>query len=348
MSNVPLGIGVIGAGGIARRRTIPGIQQAGNCRVVAVMDVAGAQDVAKEFDIPVAYTTEAELLADPGVDAVYVATPAYLHRQQVVACAAARKPVLCEKPLALTTADAEVMLAECRGAGVHLQEGYMMPFHGAHRAMQHLIAAGRIGTVVSVRAQLSCWYPPIAGAWRQRHDLGGGGALIDMASHLYHLIEFLVAPIAGLTALTGNLVHDYETEDASTTLLRLTNGAHATVDCFFCIPDAASLNRLEIYGSRGALISEGTIGQDGHGTLRGCFEGGDTGYDASQQARENGYCEIPYEHLNPYTAEFEAFAKTITDGQAETGRDASDDMRLMKMIEQAYAAAASGGLYAVE
>ncbi len=77
-----------------------------------------------------------------------------------------------------------------------------------------------------------------------------------MASHLYDLIQYFAGPIRKITALTGNLVQDYQSEDASTTLLELQSGAQATVDCFFCIPDEASRTRLEIYGSGGAVLAE--------------------------------------------------------------------------------------------
>ena len=337
----PLGIGVIGAGGIARRRTIPAMPGVPACRLAAVMDIADVDAIAAEFAAPAAYTSVESLLADAAVEAVYIATPVHLHRDQVTACADAGKHVLCEKPLALTSADAEAMDATCRDAGVVLREAYMMPFHGAHRAMKRVVDEGRIGTVVSVRAQLSCWYPPIDGAWRQKQALGGGGALMDLALHLYHLIEHLVAPIKDITAITGHLVHDYETEDASTTLLRLVNGAHATVDCFFCIPDAASRNRLEIYGSRGALVSEGTIGQDGGGTLWGCIQEDDAAYDADQAARTGGYVELPFETVNPYAAELEAFAAAVRNLDQGRETETHDTARMIRLIEAAYASAAA-------
>ena len=129
---------------------------------------------------------------------------------------------------------------------------------------------------------MSCWYPQIEGAWRQDPKTGGGGALIDMATHLYDLLEYFAGPIRRIAALTGNLVQDYRSEDASTTLLEFDSGAQATVDCFFCIPDEASRTRLEIYGSQGAILTEGTIGQSSGGKLEGILGLGDAGYDAAQ------------------------------------------------------------------
>jgi predicted dehydrogenase len=240
-----LRIGVIGAGGIARRRTIAAIQRGSTCAVVAVMNPSRSAGIAAEFGIPRAYEREEDLLADPAVEAVYIATPLHLHGAQIRAAARAGKHVLCEKPLALDLAEADAAIAACRAAGVVLQEGYMMPFHGAHRAAKALIDAGRLGKLVSLRAQLSCWYPRIAGAWRQDPAKSGGGALIDLATHLYGLLEHFAGPIRRLACFAGTLVQDYPCDDASTTMLEFASGAHATVDCFFCIPDQAVRSRRE-------------------------------------------------------------------------------------------------------
>ena len=252
MKKRKVNFGVIGAGGIARRKTIPGLLRAKNCRLVAVMDLQHADQIAAEFGVRKAYDSDAALLADPEVEAVYIASPANCHARQIKLAAAAGKHVLCEKPLTLTLAEGRAAVAACRRHRVFLQEGYMMKFHGAHQRIKTLIDAGKLGTLVYLRAQLSCWYPPLPGAWRQHPKTGGGGALIDMATHLYDLLAYFAGPIKRIVAFTGHLVQRYPSEDASTTLIEFQSGAHATVDCFFCIPDAASRTRLEIYGSQGA------------------------------------------------------------------------------------------------
>ena len=156
--------GVIGAGGIARRRTIPGMLKAKNCRLVAVMDTVDPESVAEEFKVPRAYRREADLLADPEVEAVYIASPASYHARQIEMAAEAGKHILCEKPLTLNLQQAKQAVAICRKRRVFLQEGYMMKFHGAHVKIRELIEEGRLGKIVYVRAQLSCWYPKIDGA----------------------------------------------------------------------------------------------------------------------------------------------------------------------------------------
>lgn len=335
--------GVIGAGGIARRKTIPGMVAAPNLQLEAVMDVAKIADIAAQFGVGKAYTTVEQLLADPAVQAVYIASPVYLHLEQIRACAAAGKHILCEKPLTLTSAEAKEAVAVCRRAKVFLQEGYMMKFHGAHQEIKRLIDAGRLGKITYIRAQLSCWYPPIAGAWRQDPAQGGGGSLIDMATHLYDLLDHFAGPIRRVVAFTGNLVQDYRSEDAATTLLELAAGGHATVDTFFCVPDEASRTRLEIYGSQGSIFSEGTIGQSQGGQMEGIFGLGNAAYDATQSKDvARTFQPVPFEAVNPYTAECAYFADCILRGRAPTINGGDNAVRIMQLTEEAYASARDG------
>ncbi|MFA5864642.1 MAG: Gfo/Idh/MocA family oxidoreductase [Phycisphaerae bacterium] len=329
--------GVIGAGGIAYRKTIPGLIQAPNCELVAVMDVANIEKIAKDFNVPNYYTKEIDLLNDPAVQAVYIATPAHLHAKQIKLAAAKKKHILCEKPLTVSLKEAKESVAVCKKNKVFLQEGYMMKFHGAHQKIKELIEAGKLGKIVYMRAQLSCWYPPIKGAWRQDPKKGGGGALIDMATHLYDLLEYFAGKPKTVTALTGNLVQKYKSEDASTTLLEFKSGAHATVDCFYCIPDEASKTRLEIYGSRGAILAEGTIGQSVGGNLQGIFGLGETGYDAAQNKDvQRTFQNVPFEPINPYTAECEYFADCILKKKNPKINSGLNALDIISLTEKAY------------
>ena len=337
MKSQRINFGVIGAGGIALRKTIPGMLQAKNCRLVAIMDTARVKDIAAQFGGVRAYTREADLLADPAVQAVYIASPVCFHAQQIQRAAAAGKHILCEKPLTMNLKQTRAAVAACRRHKVFLQEGYMMKFHGAHQRIKELIDAGELGKLVYLRAQLSCWYPPMKGAWRQQLKTGGGGALMDMATHLYDLLEYFAGPIKRITALTGHLVHRYESEDASTTLLEFRSGAHATVDCFFCIPDEASRTRLEIYGSQGAILTEGTIGQSSGGTMEGIFGLGDAPYDAAQNKDvRRVFRSVPFRPVNPYAAECEYFANCILRGQPPAINHAANALRIAELTRKAY------------
>ena len=328
--------GVIGAGGIAYRKTIPGMLKAKNCRLVAVMDPVGVEKIAADFKVK-PYKTEAELLADPDVQAVYIASPANMHAKQIKMAARAGKHILCEKPLTLKIKDAEASLKVCRENKVFLQEGYMMKFHGAHQRIKELLDEGRLGKIVYMRAQLSCWYPKIEGAWRQDPRSGGGGALMDMATHLYDLLEYFAGEIKHIAAVTGRLVQDYRSDDASTTLLEFKSGAQASVDCFFCIPDEASRTRLEIYGSQGAILTEGTIGQSTSGKAEGIFDLGAGSYDAAQNkdvARK--FAKLPFPNINPYTAECSYFADCILADRPPKINSGQNALQILKLAHAAY------------
>ena len=338
MNKRKINFGVIGAGGIARRKTIPGMLRAKNCRLVAVMNPSQVDEIAAQFGVKRAYTRDTDLLADPDVEAVYIASPVCCHARQIKLAAAAGKHILCEKPLTLNLHEGRDAVEVCRKHRVFLQEGYMMKFHGAHRRIKELIDAGRLGRLVYLRAQLSCWYPLNKGAWRQDPKQGGGGALIDMASHLYDLLEHFAGPIKSLTALTGHIVHGYRSEDASTTLIEFKSGAHATVDCFFCIPEEASRTRLEIYGSQGAILTEDTIGQGSAGTMEGIFDLGDAPYDAAQDKdMRRSFKKIPFRRINTYTAQCEYFADCIQRGRAPAINGPENALRILKWIGRAYA-----------
>jgi predicted dehydrogenase len=337
MARNSVNFGVIGAGGIAFRRTIPGLLKAKNCRLAAVMDPVGVERVASEFGVAKAYTSEADLLADPDVEAVYIASPVHCHLKQIQLAAAAGKHILCEKPLTMTVAQTKEAVAACKQAKVYLQEGYMMKFHGAHAAVKQLIDEGRLGKIVSMRAQLSCWYPKMQGAWRQDPKLGGGGALIDMATHLYDLLAWFAGPVRRVAAMVNTLVQDYKSDDASTTLLEFKSGAQATVDCFYCIPDEASRTRLEIYCTQGAVLAEGTIGQSVGGVLEVLQSAGAAGYDAQQSkdvARK--FQKMPFPRINPYTAECAYFADCILQRRPPALNDGRNALMIAELTDKAY------------
>ena len=338
--------GVIGCGGIADRRTIPGLVQARNARLLAVMDQVPevTRRVQEKYACPRRYDTVEDMLADGEIDAVYIATPVFVHHEQAMAAIAARKHVLVEKPLAISVGQGRALVEVVRKAGVYATEGYMMKFHSLHRRAKEIIDSGALGKVVLVRAQLSCWYPDIAGAWRQDPKLGGGGALMDMATHLYDLMRWFVGEAKEVTALADTLVFSYPVDDASSTLLRFESGAHGFVDAFFCVPDSSVLSRLEVYGSRGSILAEGTIGQGSGGTMVAYVSEETRGYDA-QQARESADVKpqpITAEPVNPYTGEIEYLSACIEERRAPTINTLEEGLRTLAIAEAAYRSAQSG------
>jgi 1,5-anhydro-D-fructose reductase (1,5-anhydro-D-mannitol-forming) len=339
-----IGWGVIGASGIADRRVIPeGIIPALNANLVAVMgrDRQRTCDVAEKYGAKW-YLSEEELLDDKEIDAVYIATPNYLHAQQTIRALRKGKHVLCEKPMAMDLCEAEEMLKEAEENKRRLAVGYMMRFHSWHQKLKQMIESGEIGIPVMGRAQLTCWYPRIESAWRQDPRLGGGGALFDMGSHCIDLLEMMLGRVVEITTFIDTIVQDYLVEDSATVLLRFENKAMGFVDAHFNIPDEASVNALEIYGSKGRIEGRGTIGQSSTGYMIAVLETNEKAYDAKQKRQEVTQRMIePEKVVNIYQAEIEDFCEAIVHSR-EPLASGEKGLRNLRLLIAAYESAKYG------
>lgn len=288
MSKKTVKWGVIGCGGIAARRTIPEFMaMAGNARLVAVMDISAvrAREVAEQFGVDRHCATEEELLQHD-IDAVYIATPQNVHCRQVIQAAQAGKHILCEKPLAVDLREVDLMEDAVKKAGVKFMLGFCMRNNVFNRKARELVHAGALGQIVMGRAELTCWYPPIQDAWRQDAEVSHGGSLIDMGTHCLDLLEWITGSrIKEVVGFQDRMTHQYRTriEDASTIVLRFKNGAHGIVDNYFNLPDAAAQNTLEVHGTKGSIIGQGTIGQEPTGRMFSIIQSCEAGYDAGQK-----------------------------------------------------------------
>mgnify|MGYP000070600834 CR=1 FL=1 len=344
--------GVIGCGGIAYRRTIPeGITRANDSKLVAVMDVNEkiVKEVAKKYGAKKYYLKEEDLLKDEEIDAVYIATPNYLHTKQAIAAAEAGKHVLCEKPLALTVKECEDIIQACQRNNVKLQVGFMMRFHACHQEALRIIKQGLIGQPVMGRAQLTCWYPEIPGAWRQNPKLGGGGALVDMGVHCIDLLRMFFGEVDEVSAFTDTITFSYPVEDTSIVNLKFKSKVYGVVDNFFNIPDAAAQNRLEIYGTKGCILADGTIGQESTGKLKVYIQEKERGYEAAQKREAVGMKieEITPTPINMYQAEVEHFIKCIRE-DLEPINSGYEAIKNLKVILAAYESSKTGKKVKIE
>ena len=330
--------GVIGAGGIADRRTIPGMMLCDNAELVAVMEINMelAEKCRTKWNCKRAYDSEAALLADPEVDAVYIASPVFLHARQAMAAADAGKHILIEKPLAMTAAEGQRVADYCKAKGVKLAVGLMMRFGSYVQAMKKAIADGKIGRPVSAYAQFTCWYPDMPGNWRQSKRNGGGGAMMDMGVHCIDLLQYILGSNAAqVAAFHDTLSFQYEVEDSSTVMLRLENGTQCVVQSNFNIPDDAAKWRIEVFGDQGRLIGDTVIGQVDGGTLDAMFLGAQSGYDAQQNKKDGQKTEIEVQFGNMYAREIESFSNSILN-DAPVEVPAEDAIRVQRIMEAAY------------
>lgn len=336
--------GVIGACGIAKRRTIPeGITQAKNAKLVAVMDVdvEGARNVAEKFGAELC-VTEQELLARKDIDAVYIATPSFLHTKQVLMAAKAGKHILCEKPLANTAAEIKKQIAACKKARVKLGVGFMMRFNVYHQAIRDMIKTRKIGNPVYARGQMSCWYPVMKGNWRQSWKLGGGGPMVDMGSHVVDVLESFFGKTQSVMAIVANRAHKYEVEDTAVALLEFKGGLSAIVDVSFAVPDETGEFVLEVYGTKGAAKGSYSLAQGPGGDFRLCLLGDTKGYDAQQDNKSKvGYQTWSLPAKNTYQSEIEAFSDAVIKNKPAP-IPAADGLWNHKIMEAIYKSAETG------
>jgi predicted dehydrogenase len=201
-----------------------------------------------------------------------------------------------------------------------------------------MVREDRIGKPVYARAQLSCWYPPLPGAWRQDPKLGGGGSLMDLAGHCLDLLEMFFGPVRSVNCVTDRRIHKYKSEDTAVVLAHFKDGAVATVDACFCVPDNSSKNRLELYGSKGSILAQGTIGQGAAGEMTAFLENAGKRYDAKQARAAIAGLRIEPKPVNLYRAEIEAFSQALL-YKEDTTESAMAGLRSQMVLAACYEAA---------
>jgi predicted dehydrogenase len=191
------------------------------------------------------------------------------------------------------------------------------------------------------RAQLTCWYPPILGAWRQDAAISHGGSLIDMGTHCLDILEWIMdSRIVEVTGFQDLLVQAYPTaiEDTSTIVVRFINGAHGVIDNYFNLPDAAAQNTLELHGTQGSIVGQGTIGQDPTGKMFSILQPAQTGYQASQIRNiEPTRQEYYFEGIGLYGQMIDAFSRCIAEDTVPpvTLEDGRHSVRVVEAIYRA-------------
>ena len=330
--------GVIGAGGIADRRTIPGMMLCDNAELVAVMEINMelAEKCRTKWGCRKAYDNEAALLADPEIDAVYIASPVVLHARQAMAAADAGKHILIEKPLAMTSEEGQKVVDYCKSKGVLIAAGLMMRFGSYVQQMKRAIAEGKIGKPVSGYSQFTCWYPDMPGNWRQSKKNGGGGAMMDMGVHCIDLMQYVLgSKVKQVAAFHDTLTFHYEVEDSSMVMLRMENGCQCVVQSNFNIPDDAAKWRLEFFGDQGRLMGDTVIGQVDGGSLDALFLGEQGGYYAQQDKKDVRGETIEVEFGNMYAREVASFSNSILTG-APVEVPAEQAVQVQRVMEAAY------------
>ncbi len=248
--------GVIGAGNVFEYKSGAAFYQTPNSKLVAVMrtDTKKAEETAKRHGARRWYTVAQAVVNDPEVNAIYIASPHYLHPEHVALAAHAGKSVLCEKPVGLSAAQAQQCVGICRQYNVPFTVAYYRRHWDVSQAILRFVRDGAIGQVVAARAQVTDFF---AGdderAWLLSRDKIGGDALANVGSHWVDLFRYWLGEVADVMGYCSNKISGFETEDTSLTDMRMQNGA--LVSLLVTRRTPVNTNQVDIFGTEGRLFS---------------------------------------------------------------------------------------------
>ncbi len=248
--------GLVGCGDIARKRVAPALRETAHSEIAAVSRRRShlAEDFAREFGVPKHYADWRELVQDPGIDAVYVATPVDLHPGQTIAAARAGKHVLCEKPMALTVADCGRMIAACAETKATLGLAYYRRFYPLVRRIKELLESGAIGRPVIAQVNAFENFNPAPGQprhWLLEKEHSGGGPMMDFGCHRIEVLQYLLGGISDTRSILANLSFEREVEDTAAAFFEFESGPRGVLT----VTHAAFEPRdtLDIFGSDGSI-----------------------------------------------------------------------------------------------
>ncbi len=219
---------IVGTGDISRKRVIPALVAEPRSRIAAVCDLIRerAEEIARQHNIP-AYTNYAQALEDEGIDAVYIATPVFLHVPQAIEALKAGKHVLVEKPLGVSYAQGCQLYEVVQDAPNRCAVAYFRRFSPRYQLAQKMLQNGEFGQVVLVRMTYFSWFDPPPEDpkyWRVIPEKSGGGPLADMGTHMFDVMIGLLGMPTRVVAKVATLTHPYQVEDSAVALMEYTNG----------------------------------------------------------------------------------------------------------------------------
>jgi len=194
------------------------------------------------------------------IDCVFVASVNAHHYKQVIKAAEAGKHILCEKPLAINSSQAEEMVEACKRNNVLLTVNYLHRLHPHVIKAKELIKNQTIGKLVSVNVSFNLDFPP-GDDFRFNKELSGGGALRDLGTHMIDLLRFIGGEILDISGYMDNIIYNYDVEDFVSALVKFENNSYGSFNVSYNTGKA--FNRIEILGHTGAIAIENFIGVKG-------------------------------------------------------------------------------------
>lgn len=261
MPTIPtLKIGIIGGGAITQNGHLPAYVKDRRTEIhVATRSAERRSEIEALFGKRIAgfYTDWRKMLRDQRFDAVSICTPNYLHAKNCIAAAEQGAHILCEKPIALTAADARRMVETCKRKRRILMVNFTTRYLSGPRRVKKLMNQGRVGDIQSIRIRLVHDGPYAdwaKGDWFYDPKHAGGGALMDMGIHAIDTCHYLMGPIRSVSATLGNLSKDITVEDSSVMTAKLDNDRYAVLEAGWT--GGAGFRGIEVCGSKGSIVMD--------------------------------------------------------------------------------------------
>jgi predicted dehydrogenase len=328
--NGKIAVGIIGTGNIAGHHVKGYVLAEDRARVAAMADVdtdrAGAfQEQLGKYEVFADYR---DMIAKAPIDAVDICLPHHLHKDAIVAAAAAGKHILCEKPLCLTLEEAEAVTSAVKQAGITLMCAHNQLFLPAVARAREMIRAGELGKVYAARTTdvFALKLTSESIGWRGTRSTSGGGELIDTGYHPNYLLLHLVdsTPIRVAAMLSRHRLTFLEGEDTAHVLVEFEDGTIGSIVTGWAYEPAGSTERFSVVGEKGSLWSDGR-------TLHFKPAGG-----AATVVQEGGLAGA-----ETYALEVVDFIDRLRDGRRPLNTEV-EGVAVLKLILGAYASAERG------
>ncbi len=319
--------GVLSTANIGVKKVLPGMQKGEFTSVdaIASRDLAKANSAAETLGIPRAYGSYEELLADPDIDAIYNPLPNNMHVPWTIKAAEAGKHVLCEKPLSLTAAEAESLLAVQTRTGVKIGEAFMVDLHPQWIRLRQLLSEGRIGELRAISGFFS-YYNVNPANIRNKVDVGGG-ALMDIGCYMIHASRFAFRQEPTRVVSLIDRDPEMKTDRLTSAILDFPGGQSV----FTCSTQLVPHQRIQFLGTKGRIELEIPVNVAPDRPTRLLIDSGADLFGGGITVETFPICD-------QYTLQGDAFARAILDN-TEVPVPIEDSIRNMAVIDAIFRSA---------
>ncbi|HTH43299.1 MAG TPA: Gfo/Idh/MocA family oxidoreductase [Terracidiphilus sp.] len=322
--------GVLSTANIGLKKVIPAMQQGETITVTAIAsrDIAKAKRAAEALDIPTAYGSYEELLADPNIDAIYNPLPNQFHVPWTIKAAEAGKHVLCEKPISLSAAEAKTLVEVRTRTGVKIAEAFMIRSFHQWLRLRELLDSGRIGQLRSVTGFFS--YNNTDPANIRNQVESGGGGIYDIGCYLIHASRYAFGRQPNRVVACLDRDPQFQTDRLASAILEFPEG-HSI---FTCSTQLIPYQRIHFLGTRGRIELEVPFNAPPDRPTRLFI-------DISGDLSGSGISTEIFPVGDQYTAQGEAFAKAVREG-TDVPVSIEDAIGNMAVIEAVFESARTG------